>query len=431
MSALLSLLSYDALGFPAELVLAAALLMVPEKRRPHFVARAAIAFLSCLAVALASAGLLDQGWLNLLRYLLVFCTAMACLPLCWELSRAETIFFGAAAYSIQHCVWRLKIALGILFRAPVIGTDSLGWPSTLLLTVALAAGFRHALRPNRDETVGSRQLVAVTAIVLGADLVLSYVPFADGSTVRLDASEAVASVYATICCLLVLALQSGMLTQSRLRHEQETLRELWALDKRQYEQTKRSIDLINARSHDLKKQVGALLAMGRADDETTRALEETRRSIESYEHRAQTGSDALDALLTQKLMQADAQETTLTYLVDGADFDCLGAVDLYALFGNALDNALEATARIPERERRIINLKATRRQGLLIMRCENYMAAAPQVAPDGQMVSSKEDRDNHGFGLRSIRLVVERHGGHVTLQADGDVFRVQAVMPAK
>lgn len=426
--ALVSLISYDTFGFVAELALAAALLMVPEKRRDGFATRAVGCAVACVFGALLAAVTLCQGWLNLSRYLTLFGLVLVGMGACWELDCSEAVFFAVAAYNVQHCVWRLKIVLMVLGVGSVMDNSSpLTWLITFVMTGALALWFRWALRDNREAAVNSRQLVWIAALVLAADLVLSYLPFLNGATgATLDIA---ASSYATICCVLTLVLQSGMLTQSKLRQDQETLRELWAMDKRQYEQTQRSIDLINARSHDLKKQVHALLAAGSMSTEARAALEETRASIESYECRANTGCAALDALLTQKLMQAEAQGATLTYLVDGAGFAQLGEVDLYALFGNVLDNALEAVAKIAEPERRVINLKAKRRQGLLILRCENYADAAPQTDGDGAPVSSKDDRENHGFGLRSIAFVAERHGGHVTYGIDDGIFRIQVVMP--
>ena len=428
MDALVSLVSYDTFGFVAELALAAVLLMLPEKRRPAFAPRAAACAAACVFGALLAAATLCQGWLNLFRYLMLFGLVLVGLGTCWELDRSEAVFFAVAAYNVQHCVWRLKIVLMFLGAGFVMDNSSpLTWLITLAMTGVLAFWFRWALRENREAAVNSRQLVWIAALVLAADLVLSYLPFLNGtSEATLDFA---ASAYATICCVLTLVLQSGMLTQSKLRQDQETLRELWAMYKRQYEQTQRSIDLINARSHDLKKQVRDLLAAGPMSAEAMAALEETRASIESYECRASTGCAALDVLLTQKLMQAEVQGATLTYLVDGADFAQLGEVDLYALFGNVLDNALEAVAKLAEPEQRVINLKATRRQGLLILRCENYAEAAPQNDEDGTLVSSKDDRENHGFGLRSIALVAERHGGHATYGMDGGIFRIQVVMP--
>lgn len=427
MNALSVLFSYDTFGFLAELAFAGAALMAVEKRRTGFLPRLGGCAALCVAAALLAYVLLGQGGLNILRYLALFCLVTVSMRVCWDLGWTEAVFFGVAAYNVQHCVWRVKIILLVLGVKGLMDTSSaLTWVATIALTCLIAALFRVALKENRKATANSRQLICVTAVVLAADLVLSYLPLVDGEF----ETDYIASAYAGLCCVLTLVLQSGMLTQSRLRQEQETLRELWAMDKRQYEQTQRSIELINARSHDLKKQVGALLAAGSISGEAQAALEETRRSIESYENRANTGCAALDVLLTQKLIQAEAQQTTLTYLVDGAGFASLGEVDLYALFGNVVDNALEATAKIADPQRRVINLKASKRQGLLVIRCENYSDAQLVTDRQGTAVSSKQDRDNHGFGLRSIALVAERHGGHATYVMDGDVFRVQIVIPA-
>ena len=48
---------------------------------------------------------------------------------------------------------------------------------------------------------------------------------------------------------------------------------------------------------------------------------------------------------------------------------------------------------------------------------------------DGMPQTSKEDRLNHGFGTKSMAMVVERHGGTLTMEAQGDLFCLDALIP--
>ena len=423
---LTALLSYDTFGFPIELLIAVGLLMRREPRRPAFAARAICMTAIVLSVALCAAAALGHGWLNLLRYALVFASMAGALRLCFDVNAREALFFGLAAYNVQHASWqRAGLALSIMGQRGVneFTPTLIAIPAMVVLSLC----FLRGLRDHRDATVNNRQLIALVSVVIIVDLVLNYIPFlTEGSAMRSPTEQA----YALICCLLTLVIQSDILTRSRLEREQALFQELWELNRSQYELAKQSVDVINARSHDLKKQLGVLLAATeRRDQGESEAIREIRRSIETYDNTAKTGCPALDVLLTQKLMQARAQQTSLAYLIDGDEFRFLDEVDLYALFGNVLDNALEAVARIEDPASRVISLRAVRRGRLLSIHCENYLDSEVTLEKDGLPRTTKAEASEHGFGLRSVRMVVDKYGGHLAVHAEDGVFHVQVVIP--
>ena len=98
------------------------------------------------------------------------------------------------------------------------------------------------------------------------------------------------------------------------------------------------------------------------------------------------------------------------------------------LFGNALDNAIEAVAPLPEGER-TISLVVRRVAGVISIHVENPCSAEPTLRTDGLPETTKGDRTNHGFGVRSMRLTVERYGGTLTTLAEGGRFHVNAIVP--
>ena len=62
---------------------------------------------------------------------------------------------------------------------------------------------------------------------------------------------------------------------------------------------------------------------------------------------------------------------------------------------------------------------------------ENRFApdSAPRIGADGALATSKADAENHGFGVRSMRLTVERYGGTLATLVQGDTFHVNAMIP--
>ena len=85
-------------------------------------------------------------------------------------------------------------------------------------------------------------------------------------------------------------------------------------------------------------------------------------------------------------------------------------IDLAALLGNALDNAMEGVERAEEKK---IVLRCRVDKGLLMLRVENPVGA--EINPD--LATTKADKAAHGFGIPGMREIAERY--HGTLEADG------------
>lgn len=98
-------------------------------------------------------------------------------------------------------------------------------------------------------------------------------------------------------------------------------------------------------------------------------------------------------------------------------------VSLCTIFANLMDNAIEAAQKVPEGEERRISLKARCVRESLCIEVENSRAGELKESKEGYL-STKPDKENHGYGLRSVRDVVESYGGHVDITPTADAFRV-------
>lgn len=91
-----------------------------------------------------------------------------------------------------------------------------------------------------------------------------------------------------------------------------------------------------------------------------------------YDSAVKTGNDALDVLLGGYGLRCEAEKVELQCMIDGAALSALAVSDLYALFGNLLDNALEYLASLAEGDKKFIRLSSLRRGGYYILVAENY-----------------------------------------------------------
>ena len=100
--------------------------------------------------------------------------------------------------------------------------------------------------------------------------------------------------------------------------------------------------------------------------------------------------------------------------------------DLCALFGNAVDNAIEAAKDAADKR---ITIRARADKGLLMLRVTNAYAGRREEKADGLFATTKADRRAHGFGLRGMREIAARNGGTLETTAKDGVFELVACLP--
>ena len=102
--------------------------------------------------------------------------------------------------------------------------------------------------------------------------------------------------------------------------------------------------------------------------------------------------------------------------------------DIFSLFGNAMENAIEALCKIDNEEQRIISLNVKTQLGMIVIHVENYYQGQLDFA-DGLPRTTKGDDYFHGFGVRSIQMVAEKYKGHVAVLTHDGVFNLNITIP--
>ena len=264
--------------------------------------------------------------------------------------------------------------------------------------------------------------VVVAFAVIGFDLVVKSA-CNEGLTLGTSVLLRVAHVLA---CVFVLVSEYEILYVQQLRVEKATTERLLAERGRQYELARGNIEAINVKCHDIKHQIRTLSSGGRVADPT--ALADLAHEVAIYDSSLRTGNEALDTILTEKGLICERRGITLSCIVDGSSLSFVAPSDLYAFFGNALDNAIEAVSAFEGLERRTVSLVVKRRGSMVTIHEENYCANQLRFL-DGTPQTTKPDAANHGFGVRSMRLIAEKYDGSLTVSCEQGIFRLDAVIP--
>lgn len=132
-------------------------------------------------------------------------------------------------------------------------------------------------------------------------------------------------------------------------------------------------------------------------------------------HTAQTGNELLDGLLSSKIRACAKAEIDFIAELDFRPCAYMEDIDICVIFGNILDNAIEAAEQVLDSQERSILLKGRQEANQYIVTCSNYYAGELHLS-DGLPKTTKSDRSSHGIGLSSVQRSVKKYGGVLSLQ---------------
>lgn len=208
--------------------------------------------------------------------------------------------------------------------------------------------------------------------------------------------------------------------------EMEHLQALLHMQYESYRISEESIALVNQKYHDLKHHIQLLRAASAA--ERTEYLDQMEQQIRTYEAQNKTGNRVLDTILTAKTIQCQSEGISLTCVADGQALDFMNPMDISALFGNALDNAIESVKKLPNPEQRLIHVSAMRQKDFLRIRVENCYSGELRFV-DGMPTTTKRDARYHGYGLKSIQSIANSYGGSATIDTKDGWFELRLLLP--
>lgn len=213
----------------------------------------------------------------------------------------------------------------------------------------------------------------------------------------------------------------------QLRLEKDALRNIMEMQYKNYQLSMESMDVVNQKYHDLKHQINLLRSQADAG-KTGEYLDKMEHEIKIYETQNKTGNQILDAVLTNKSMVCQKHGIELKVIMEGQSLSFMDDMDISALFGNMLDNAIESVIRQTEKEKRLIWLYVSREKQFVRIRTENYCDEKIQFR-NGMPVTAKKDKRLHGYGMKSICATVEKYGGSTVACQKDNWFELKILIP--
>ena len=215
----------------------------------------------------------------------------------------------------------------------------------------------------------------------------------------------------------------------QIRKEQESIALQNELLAKNYQVAKESYESNARLYHDMENHfsmIQSYLADGKVE-EARAYLDRLGKDRAAYSVERFTGIEAVDYILSQKAELA-RQQNIETSIHAEYPKDCkIDPVDLCTILTNLLDNALEACRKLPEASAKILSVTIRRINQFIIIQIANSCIEEPVISK-GNFKTSKTDKRHHGWGMKNVRLAVEKYHGTMEYEYNKNMFIVSVML---
>lgn len=141
-----------------------------------------------------------------------------------------------------------------------------------------------------------------------------------------------------------------------------------------------------------------------------------------------TGNTMVDAALNSKLTLAESKHIRISAKASVPEATTVSSVELCALIGNLLSNAIEGCLTLEDANARFIRVYIGRLKGQLYISVTNS-CLGKRIRTGGQYKTTKAEKDAHGFGLLRIDSIAAKYGGFVNRQSEEGAFATEVMLP--
>lgn len=435
-----AVLYFEEMRLPAELLSCLLVFLLPfAPRKPHFKRKAAVGYAIMVLISLLYFPIFLYKetprfrMLTVFWYVLIMLLAMVYARAVFVISRCDALYFTVSALlsqNIVYCFYHSFIArvlwpqLRMYLPFYILGAALVTGLLCVLLHRLFAGSLREAQGVLLEDT-----LLTFSNLFVFCVLVMTVLFFYQGAfTYRVSVYDTMAWLSGVIVCAFILVIQYSVVRGVVQIREKSVLENMLRSSEKYYEMSKEHIAIINRKCHDLKHQLKALEKA--KEEDRADYIHEAERSINFYQSLVYSDNEALNTILAEKGLFCQEKEITFRCSVDDVDLSFIRLPDLYAILGNAIDNAIEYVEKQSDPDMRAISMRIERRGMFIGIQVINPYKDAP--LPSGELPrSSKEDTANHGFGMKSIRYLAEKYGGMMEYSAEGGLFTMQIMIPVK
>lgn len=222
------------------------------------------------------------------------------------------------------------------------------------------------------------------------------------------------------CCLFAATVLLFFAYSHQVKKERQTMQIQSELNRLQTEQSYYQIlDQQNQElmiyAHDAKKHLAAIQALNE-DPAIGSYVTKLSEQLKDYSKSRSSGNKLLDVMLHKYDIDCKMRGITFEYDVKVCNLSQLEDIDLVAILGNLLDNAVTASEKSIEKS---ISLTTVYRNRYSVIIVSNSCDTPPKQSGH-HLISTKSGAGFHGFGMKSVAKSIQKYDGDYEWEYDGE-----------
>ncbi len=423
--------------FMAQLILCESIFVLRLPRKNKFAVKAVLLILSCFVFALIFPIPTNNAFYSMMMFFLFFAYTYGVSLLLFKTNWKMILFCLICGYTTEHIAYEIYSSLSNFIVAGDMATGGLYNYDSLAIfngpvdvtlyfvsfvNIIWIFYFSFAARIQKgsefDNKDGFKVLLMGFFFIILDIVINSTVSYYSGIHFEKNYLGVIALVNA-LACLLGMLFIFEMYYRSSLRREYEIMQELRKEEKKQYMVSKETIDMINIKCHDFRHQIRQL---GKEENINEDRIKDINKLIKIYDSSIKTSNETLNVILSEKSLTCSKYGINFSCIANGDLINFMSEEDIYSLFGNIVDNAIDAVKNLPE-DKRIVNLKIKSVGNMVSISESNYLNGEIKLI-DGLPKSTKNDHIHHGYGMKSIRSITERYNGTMEISTADNKYTI-------
>lgn len=250
---------------------------------------------------------------------------------------------------------------------------------------------------------------------------------------RLSGNENISLLIGSACSfsvmILTMVLYERLTEATKKKHQMELAAQTAQLVSEHQEELKSIYMNMLAEQHDLRHRIAAAEEILTNSITISREQHEEALSLLTYRDPPRlyfTGCIAVDAIIKAKLTAIENVGGSFELIECPLPPLPISEQNFCMLLGNLLDNAIEGISRLPSTcTSRHIRLSFSKIWNILFVSCVNDADSRSISKQGDDFVSSKEHPERHGFGIKSMKKIVQDAGGNIDFDFKHDKFIVE------
>lgn len=385
-----------------------------------------------------AASFLDSKWLNVALYLIANFVFMSV----WCCSNWYSAFFHSFILTAVMIICELMVYYIIAYFSPHFfateNTHSLSIFAifskliffSIIYTLSHFFHRKQGCIEQRDASIFLLALVPITSVFV----MLTFIQISDSCAIpsALNGMVTLSAAFLLAINLLVFGISQYNSKKNAEFTQMQLLLQKESDSVQYYEMLLSQNENQNILIHDIKKHLQSIdmLNSHKEYDKIRAYIHQLLHSADLREMSRICGHDMLNAILFRYQRYCTDNHIAFHADVRSGTMDFISDADLTSLFCNLLDNAIEATDNVPDSFIEISTYKREKTP-FTVITVINSCRRNPLSGQDSIPATTKHDRCKHGFGIKSIRKIVEKYHGDMQMHYNSDTLTFHTVITLK